>query len=391
MNFLRTVSTRRLLATLTAMLVAIAAGTAIAVAATSGGPVPKREPLAVAVRQALTAKAPTGVTARISFTNNLISSTDVGEVSDPLLTGAADGRVWITADRARLELQSASGDVEAIADRSGFWIYDAASNTVYRGSWPKARTHSARDRSADRAPTLARIRAALARVGAHLGISAATPTDVAGQAAYRVSISPKARGGLLGDLQLAWDAAHGIPLDVAVYARGNTTPVLELKATDISFGPVDAGAFQVAPPSGAKVVTVSTAARAARHARAARVAGVSRHLSFRLDAKPVLAGRARRTARVLDWGGTPAALLLYGTGLNTVAVVERPASRRAPAARSQGGDRGVQLPTISIGGTPAQVLATELGTVVTFTRGGIEYIVLGSVPQATAEAVARGL
>ena len=53
-----------------------------------------------------------------------------------------------------------------------------------------------------------------------------------------MSIGPKHDAGLLGSAELAWDAVRGVPLRVAVYARGNSTPVLELKATNVSYGAV---------------------------------------------------------------------------------------------------------------------------------------------------------
>ena len=65
-------------------------------AASNGGPVPPRESLAQALHQADGAPAVSGITARIHFTNNLISSSDL-QGTDPILSGA-DGRL-------RLELQ----------------------------------------------------------------------------------------------------------------------------------------------------------------------------------------------------------------------------------------------------------------------------------------------
>jgi hypothetical protein len=46
---------------------------------------------------------------------------------------------------------------------------------------------------------------------------------------------------------------------------------------------------------------------------------------------------------------------------------------------------------VSIAGATGQELATALGTMVRFTRGGVAYTVIGSVPPAAAEAAARGL
>ena len=87
-------------------------------------------------------------------------------------------------------------------------------------------------------------------------LSGAQPSTVAGRPAYTVRIAPKHDGGLIGAAELAWDAASGTPLRAAVYASGAAKPVLELTATDISFGKVDAAALGVTAPRGAKMTTV---------------------------------------------------------------------------------------------------------------------------------------
>jgi hypothetical protein len=46
---------------------------------------------------------------------------------------------------------------------------------------------------------------------------------------------------------------------------------------------------------------------------------------------------------------------------------------------------------VSINGSTGQELSTSLGTVIRYSRGGIEYTVLGSVPAVAAEAAARAL
>src|SRR6202453_5065701 len=125
LRFLRTASTRRLLATIAGALALIVGGTAIAVAATDSGPVPKPQPLANAVHQALGAPKVTGISANISFTNNLIDSSDfTGQSADPILQGAT-GRLWLSDDgRLRIELQSDNGDAQVVVDHRSFWISD---------------------------------------------------------------------------------------------------------------------------------------------------------------------------------------------------------------------------------------------------------------------------
>src|SRR4051812_1046188 len=256
MSFLRTVSSRRLLALVAGVLAVAVAGTAIALAASGGGPVPPRKRLAVAVHDALSAPKVQGVSARIKFTNHLIDSAEL-QGGDPILTGAT-GRLWASADhRLRIELQSEQGDVQAVADGKRFWVYDGSSNTVYRGRIPQGRRR-ARSERADRVPSVARIQRQIARVLDDATLSGAVPGNVAGRPSYRVSISPKRDAGLLSSAQLAWDAAYGVPLRAAVYARGSSSPALELEATDISFGRVPASAFVVSPPAHATHVNLSS-------------------------------------------------------------------------------------------------------------------------------------
>lgn len=407
MRFLRTISTRRLLALIAGFVSAIAAGAAIAVAAAGTGPVPPPKALPNAIHTALAAPAPTGITARITFTNHLIPSGNI-QGSDPIL-GGASGRLWLSSDhQLRLELQSdtGSGDAQIVANKNAFWAYEPASHTVYKGTIPQdaggARTATSADAGV---PTIAEIQKHLTELANHTNLSGAIPGDVAGHAAYTVRISPQHDGGLLGAGELAWDAIKGVPLRIAVYAQNDTTPVLELKATDISYGAVDPSVFNVAPPSGAKVVQVDTsqarANAAARdshrrhHAEVTGAAAVAKRLPFTLVAPQRLVGLPRRGVTLLDWGGHPAALASYGQNLGGIAVIEQSAGSAGKtlggSAGGKGDKPGLTLPTVSINGVTGQELDTALGTVVRFTRGGVTYTVLGSVPAAAADAAARAL
>jgi hypothetical protein len=413
MKFLRTAPTGRLLALIGGLVIAIAAGTAIAVAATGNGPVPKAKPLARSLHDALAAKPVKGITADITFTNNLISSDDLpGETADPLLQGTRHGRVWLSDDgRLRIELQGDNGDANLVANKNSFWVSDPMQQTVYEGTLPgdKSAAGATKDKTAaNGVPTVAQIQSRLTRLMTHVDVGGAqtsSPGDVAGRPAYSASVSPKHSGGLLGQAQLAWDAVTGVPLRIAIYARGNPTPVLALSATNISYGQIADSDLNIAPPAGDKVVKVSTAgghASAAQTARAARaeakhaqvngVAAVARHVPFTLGAPAALAGLPREQVSLLDWGGKPAALVTYGMGLGGIAVVEQSASSQVGApGGSGGGEHGLNLPSVSINGASGQELATPLGTVVRFTHGGVAYTVLGSVAPYAAETAARAL
>lgn len=387
MRTLRTISTRRLLALVGALLVVAAAGTAIAIAAGGQGPVPPPKPLATAVHDALAAPTVQGVTARIKFTNHLIDSASI-EGSDPILTGAT-GRLWAADGRLRLELQSDQGDAQVVAVGKSFWVYDGKGNTAYRGPLPQDLGGDAAPGESQQVPSLDKVQQEIARLMKRADVSNAVPGDIASQPAYTVRISPKQDGGLLGAGELAWDAVRGLPLRLAVFAKGNDSPVLELTATDVSYGSVPASVFDVSPPPDAKVVDLSPQGEGGgrNHGDGPPVTGadaVARAVPFKLSAPDTLAGLPRDEVRLLDWHGSAAALATYGRGLGGIAVIER----TADSAKSSG---DFNLPHVSIDGATGQELATALGTVVDFERDGVSYTVLGSVGPSTAEAAARGL
>ena len=410
MRLLKTTSTRRLLSGIVGLLAAIVATTAIAIAATSGGPKPAPKPLARAIRDAMAAPAVSGISARISFTNHLIDAGDIQGV-DPLLTGGS-GRLWVSPGHGlRLELQSDNGDVQVVLNRTMFWAYDPTSQTVYEGHIPAPRGDATgQDRSSSRngLPSVAEIQSVLTRLGGHVAVSGAVPSDVAGRPAYTVTVSPKAEGGLIGGASLAFDAARGVPLRFALYARGDSAPVLELKATDISFGSVSSSVFTLKPPSGAKVVNVDLPVAAggragaadhtgegkarAGHAAVHGVSAVASHLGFALSAPATAGGMSRSAVTLIGKGANAGALVAYGQGLGGIYVIERPgAGSRLPRASAGGDQRGLTLPTVTIDGVSAQELSTPLGTVLRFARGGVSYTLFGSVTAATAERAARAL
>ncbi len=405
MKFLRTASTGRLLATLAGLVVAIAAGTAIAVAATGSGPVPKAKPLAQSLHGALTAKPVNGISADIQFTNNLISSTNfTGGGRDPILQGAT-GRMWISrAHGLRLELQSGNGDSQVVVDNNRFWVSDPASQTVYEGTIPAdtgSKKTATKHTSGSGIPTVAQIQTELNHLLGHAnvaGVKTSNPSDIAGQPAYSVRMSPKHDGGLLGSAQVAWDAITGTPLNLAVYARGNSTPVLQLKVTNISFGPVAASTFNLSPPAGYKVVKVSApasstaaAGKKSKHTKPVRgVAAVAHAVPFRLAAPAKLVGLPRQDTTLLDWAGHPAALVTYGQGLGGLAIIEQKADS-ASSSKPGSGPGGLTLPSVSINGATGTELSTALGTVLRYTSGGVSYTVLGSVQPFVAEQAAKAL
>jgi outer membrane lipoprotein-sorting protein len=353
-TLLRTISSRRLLAVIAGVVCACVLGSAIAIAATAAGPVPAPASLADALHSALGGDAISGVSANITFTNNLFSGSSIG-TSDPLITGAT-GRLWASQGHLRIELQSDNGDGQIVLNGRSFWAYDPTSNTVYEGVLPHTTSTDAAHKPGDTVPTVTKIQSQLDRLSRHIDVSGATPTDVGGQPAYSVSLSPKTSAGLIGSAELSFDANHALPLGFSVFPRGDSTPALSLQATSVSYGAVPLSDFQISPPAGAQVVHVS------------------------LPQHQAAAGSP--TAHQHD-------LQVVGKGLGSVVVIRHAADA---GAQTDSGPAGpLPLQTVTIDGASGQQLSTSLGTVLEFTGDGVSYLLAGSVTSATLDSVANGL
>jgi len=384
-SYLRRLSTRSLIFVLTAVCVLGAGGAAIAVAAGGGGATPSPKPLDQAIHDALSANHPDGVTARVQFTNNLFpSGALLGQTASALMSSAS-GRLWLTGDgQGRIELQSDAGDVQIIWNTAQVSVYDASANTVYRASLPDSGASS----GSDTPPALAGIDKVLSEIGVHWALSGAQPTDIAGQPAYSVSAAPKHDGGLLGSLQLAFDAANGTPLRAGIYAQGSSAPVLELTVTDISYGSVAASDVDVAPPAGARVVDLGASSSSkpdggSSPSAVTGLAAVQAAAPFTVIAPDSLVGLPRRDVRLV---GGETALTFYGQGLGGIALVER----KAESSRA-GNSMLSNLPTVSLDGVTAHELATQLGTVLTWQSAGTSFVLAGSLPASAAETAARAV
>ncbi|MDO8189518.1 hypothetical protein Q5424_27335 [Conexibacter sp. JD483] len=395
MHRLRTISTRRL-TFLIAALVTLLAGVGIAQAALGGSDArPPQIGLAPAVKQALDAPPVAGVSARVEFDNRLIPAGSLpARGVSPLLSNAS-GRLWWAPDgRFRLELQSDRGDAQIVSDGETITAYDGASNSAYRFALPKGRDAAPAHDAA--APTLAQIQRGLDRLTRKWDVSGPQPTNVAGRPSYSVRIAPPGDGGLLGAAQLVWDAANGAPLRFGIYADDDPEPVLQLSASDVSYGPVDDSVFADAIPADATVTDLSPQldglpGKAHGGGRAVRgVAAVQAQLPFRLAAPESLAGLPRRAVWLVRPHGEEAAISLYGEGVGALVVVQTQAERGG-AFGQMGGDHALQLPQINIDGGSGSELATALGTIVTFERDGVGHVVFGSVGPQAAETAAREL
>jgi outer membrane lipoprotein-sorting protein len=274
--------------------------------------------------------------------------------------------MWVAKDgRVRLELQSEKGDTQVLYDGHTVSIYDASSNTFYRYTIPPHEggtgdsSGSGTTTANHEAPSVAKIEEAISHLD-HVNVSGATPTDIAGQAAYTVRVSPKEGGSLIGGGELSWDATNGVPLRAAIYSSTSSSPAIELATTSISYGPVAASVFEFTPPSNAKIEEI------------------------------VLPKHDGSSADSSTHSGNHPHVTTDGQGITSVAVAESKTKEGATTKQSSStAEEGLQK--VKINGIEASELPTELGTLLSFERSGVRYFLAGAVSPAAVEAVAKGL
>ncbi|WP_320672005.1 hypothetical protein [Patulibacter defluvii] len=397
-------------------------GGAVALASSGGEPAPPDRSLPGAVADTLDAPAPAGVTADVRFTSRLIDESVRGRAGGPLLDGASGtvrvGRDW----RFAADLRSGDDRVQAAFDGRRLTVYDHRGRTAYTATAPAGTDQLLSMLGAFRAsPQM--IEMALSAARRFVDVSGPTPGRVGGRPAYTVRVAPKHDGGLLGAIELAWDPKTGVPLRLAVTAHGERQPVLELAASDVRVAPVADEQLRLDVPDGARSVRIDELARhrgagagsAEARKRAERalgdvlgedgpdlsklltggdgrrgasgVAAVRKAVPFPLAAPNQLAGLPRKAVRELRIGDRSGAALVYGEGLGALVVLETGAGDHPfDLART-----GLRLPELAIDGAAGRELATPLGTVVSVRRGGVSYLIAGSLPTAAAEAAARQL
>jgi len=391
LNSLRRIPLNRLLL-LCGVIVGVAIGATALASALGAGPRPEPKPLAQAIHDGLAAPAPEGVSANIQLTNQLLEGAGLAGAGDgqgggeggssltssPLFTGGS-GRLWASKDgRFRLELQDDSGDTQVIYDGHRLEVYDAADNTLYRYKAPKSDSSEgssasepdeavpSRDHArSHEVPSVKHVEEAISHLQKHASVSGAEPTDVAGQPAYTVRVGPKEGGSLFAGAELSFNADNGTPLRAALYSTGGSSPVLELAASEISYGPVPDSVFSITPPSNVKVeeVTLHGSQTVERHPYGDNVAA------------PVQRRRTHSRPKVTT----------VGHGPGSIVVVQSRSKGSGSSDKLEG------LPQVDIDGTKASELRTALGTVLSFERAGVRYLLAGSVSPGQLEAVARGL
>ena len=182
----------------------------------------------------------------------------VGTVSLPsMLAGSHTISVWY-ADPAhfRLAMPQSMNESDVIRNGSNLWLWGSSANLVTHLALP-AGAKTSPVPSLPLTPQQAADQA-LAKAGRATTLRVDNNVMVAGQAAYQLVLAPKSSRSLIGQVRVAIDARHHVPLRVQVFAKGVASPAFQIGFTSVSFGKQAAANFAFRPPAGAAVVQGNT-------------------------------------------------------------------------------------------------------------------------------------
>jgi outer membrane lipoprotein-sorting protein len=180
-----------------------------------------------------------------------------------LLSGTHSAGIWFAdPQHVRIAEPVQLGESDLRRDGQQVWLWNSRDQSATHLVLPARqrfapRVPAATPRPGGTMPTPQQVaRQILAAVGPTTTVSVQRNVEVAGQAAYQISLAPKASGSLIGRVAIAIDAAKSFPLRVQVFARGSASPAFQLGFTALSFGRPAASNFTFTPPAGAKVKTI---------------------------------------------------------------------------------------------------------------------------------------
>lgn len=205
-----------------------------------------------------------GLPAIASLAGGQASSADAGALTS-ILAGSNTARVWYAGEeKMRLALVGTQGETDVIRNGGDVWLWNSADKKANHLKLPADAADQHPVAQLPQTPKEA-ADAALAAIDPTTTVTTTGAAKVAGRDAYELVLSPKDAGSLIGQVRLAIDAEHHIPLRVDVYAKNATSPAVRVAFQQISFAVPDAEQFKFNPPPDTKVTEGSAEGLAAEH------------------------------------------------------------------------------------------------------------------------------
>jgi outer membrane lipoprotein-sorting protein len=373
------------------------------------------------------------------------------------LTSSGSGRIWVSDAGLKLESQGMGGDQLVVVDKASrtAWVYDAAKDSVKKvvvtGSAP-AETPSPAPSATMLTPEA--IRLYLLRLSRFATVEVSGQTKVAGRDTYQLRFTPAAQDTAVGYVQADVDGQTMLPLQLEIYAKGGTTPVIKFGFTSVSYDAVDAAMFSFTPPADAEVTTktvdgdemrseLEQAHDADAEPTDAQKAEMQKLVQGALltrgevaDLVPYQLAYARDyAARPYQWGyvfgpdgplnvsGTPllealaevsgvdldalrtdpgaatgetaqsgpTSLLLYGQGFGSIVLAQTQTTPELQKQLEEAQQASQILGATTVNGAKALEVGTPLGGIIVWQQGDTTLLVGGMVPMSDLEAFASSV
>ncbi|MDR7273762.1 outer membrane lipoprotein-sorting protein [Catenuloplanes atrovinosus] len=173
-----------------------------------------------------------------------------------LISGENTLRVWHSEpDKSRVALVGTLGQTDVIRNGTDVWIWQSAGNTAQHWTVPAGQADEAPAPMASGLPSTPQEAAdqALAAVDPTTEVVVGRSAKVAGRDAYELILRPRDTTSLVGEVRLAIDAEHKIPLRAEIIAKKDNVSAFKVAFTQVDFGRPDAAQFAFNPPPGGTV------------------------------------------------------------------------------------------------------------------------------------------
>ncbi|GAA2090107.1 outer membrane lipoprotein carrier protein LolA [Pseudolysinimonas kribbensis] len=272
-----------------------------------------------------------------------------------LVTAAHRAKVYVDGrSKQRVQVLDQLAERDIVRNGSSVWIWDSKHKTAQHVTLPSR--HSASPAPVTPSELATRL---LASVRSSSKVTVATGSSVAGRSVDRLVLTPRTDRTLVSRVVVSVDHATGVPLKIAVDARGQSGDAVAIGFTDVSFSTPGAGLFSFSPPKGAHVTTKDLS-HVRPHAKADHVAP---------DPDASASPKAQPGSEPTVTGAGWASVVTVPSGQLPAGVTGDPLFRQLTTAVD--GGRALQTTLVS-------VLITDDGRVLA-----------GAVPIATLEAAAR--
>jgi outer membrane lipoprotein-sorting protein len=398
----------------------------------------------------------TNISGDVAWQNTLLgdlsaaSSAGFGDAAAKLpLAGNGGGRLWMSSAGVRLESQGTSGGDQVIvanAKAHEAWMYDGAANTakhfVFTGTPPAGAEPT--PLPSPSVVTPATIVTYLERLAPLAKVEVTGQSTIAGRDVYLLTMTPTATDTALGSVQAAVDGKTFVPLQLQVFAKDVTAPVMQFGFTTVSYDAIPASTFDFTPPAGATVTTKTTDLSKAMSGHGSTSTGTKTEpttaqqsalqtalkqafltvpeaqklVAYTLYSPQNYTARPFDMAAVVSQGGPlsaagtplstlleaagiggasggastttqtathmgPTTVLIYGKGFGTIALAE---TRTTAALDKQLKSLPTLVDTATVNGATVRSLTTALGGVYVWQKGDTTLVAGGMVPKADLQA-----